>query len=100
MDGFPRKEIVDIVKEQYPKGTRIALVSMDDPYSKLKPGGRGTVDLVDDTGTIFVSWDSGSGLGLVYGEDSCRKLTDEEIKQEQMQELGQDAPEQDMDMSM
>jgi len=39
-------------------------------------------------------------LGLVYGEDSCRKLTEEEIKQEQMQELGQDAPEQDMDMSM
>lgn len=100
MNGFPRKEIVDIVKEQYPPGTRIALVSMDDPYSKLKPGDRGTVDLVDDTGTIFVSWDSGSGLGLVYGEDSCRKLTDEEIKQEQMQELDQDAPEQDMDMNM
>jgi len=51
MNGFPRKEIVDRVKEQYPKGTRIALVSMDDPYSKLKPGDRGTVDLVDDTGT-------------------------------------------------
>jgi len=29
---------------------------------------------VDDTGTVFVKWDSGSSLGVVYGEDSIRKL--------------------------
>lgn len=100
MNGFPRKEVVDRVKEQYPKGTRIALVSMDDPYSKLQPGDKGTVEFVDDIGTIFVSWDNGSGLGLAYGEDSCRKLTNEEIEEEQNQEADQDIAEQDMDMSM
>jgi len=42
---------------------------MDDPYSKLKPGDLGTVDAIDDTGTIFCKWDNGSGLGLVYGAD-------------------------------
>ena len=66
---FPRKEEVEAVRARYPLGTRVELVSMDDPYSKLKPGDRGTVKSVDDTGTVFVSWDCGSGLGVVYGED-------------------------------
>ena len=30
-----------------------------------------------------MSWDCGSGLGLAYGEDSCRKLTEAEIAEEQ-----------------
>ncbi len=72
--GFPRKEIVEAVRARYPKGTRVELVSMDDPYSKLKPGDRGTVKSVDDTGTVFVSLDCGSGLGVVYGEDEIRIL--------------------------
>lgn len=72
--GFPRKEIVEAVRARYPKGTRVELVSMDDSYSKLKPGDRGTVKSVDDTGTVFVSWDCGSGLGVVYGEDEIRIL--------------------------
>lgn len=29
---------------------------------------------MDDTGTIHVHWDNGCCLGVVYGEDSCRKL--------------------------
>ena len=72
--GFPRQEIVEAVRARYPKGTRVELVSMDDPYSKLKPGDRGTVKSVDDTGTVFVSWDCGSGLGVAYGEDEIRIL--------------------------
>lgn len=71
---FPRKEIVEAVRARYPKGTRVELVSMDDPYSKLKPGDRGTVDHVDDTAMVHVSWDCGSGLGVVYGEDEIRIL--------------------------
>jgi hypothetical protein len=54
---------------------------MDDPYSKLKPGDRGKVSGVDDTGTIFVRWDSGSGLGIVYGVDSVKKV-EQEIRYE------------------
>ena len=34
----------------------------------------GTVRSVDDTGTVFVRWDNGSGLGVVYGVDRIRKL--------------------------
>lgn len=71
---FPKKEVVEAVRARYPAGTRVALVSMSDPYSRLQPGDRGTVTHVDDTGTVFVRWDCGSGLGVVYGEDRIRIL--------------------------
>lgn len=71
---FPKKEVVEAVRARYPKGTRVELVSMDDPYSKLKPGDRGTVKFVDDTATVHVSWDCGSSLGVVYGVDKIRIL--------------------------
>ncbi len=74
MNNFPSREAVERLRGQYPSGTRVELVSMNDPYSKLKPGDMGTVDFVDDTGTLFCSWDSGSTLGVVYGEDTVRKL--------------------------
>ena len=71
---FPRKEIVEAVRARYPKGTRVELVFMDDPYSRLKPGDRGTVELVDDIATVHVKWDCGSGLGVAYGADKIRIL--------------------------
>ena len=37
-------------------------------------GTRGTVIGVDDTASIMVAWDNGSGLNVVYGEDRCRKI--------------------------
>lgn len=74
-NGFPSKEIVEWVRKTYPIGCRVELVSMgDDPYSRLKSGDQGTVRFVDDTGTVFVNWDCGSGLGVVYGIDHIRKL--------------------------
>lgn len=84
MNNFPSRETVDKLRKEYPEGTRIVLISMDDPYSKLVSGDRGTVVSVDDAGTIHMRWDSGSHLGLVYGEDSFRKLTPEEIEQEKV----------------
>lgn len=74
MNSFPSKETVERVRKQYPQGTRVALVNMSDPYSKLKPGDEGVVSCVDDTGTIFVDWNNGEGLGIVFGEDLCRKI--------------------------
>lgn len=71
---FPSRETVERIRRQYPKGARVALVRMSDPYSKLKPGDEGTVELVDDAGTIFCNWDCGSSLGVVYGEDEVKKL--------------------------
>jgi len=33
-------------------------------YTKLKAGDEGTVTFIDDLGTIFVDWDTGSNLGI------------------------------------
>jgi hypothetical protein len=52
---FPSNEQVKQVQEMNPKGTRVKLVSMYDPYTTLKAGDQGTVNFVDDTGTIFVN---------------------------------------------
>lgn len=66
---------IEWYRQQYPKGTRVELVSMDDPYNrKLKPGDKGTVCFVDDIGTVHVNWDCGSGLGVILGKDVIKKL--------------------------
>lgn len=71
---FPDRETIERVRKMYPIGTRVELVHMDDLYSRLKPGDKGTIRLVDDTATVFVDWDCGSRLGVVYGEDQIRRL--------------------------
>lgn len=48
---------------------------MDDPYrTDLVSGCKGTVTGVDAAGTIHVRWDIGSSLGVVYGEDACKRI--------------------------
>ena len=65
--------IVESIKKQFPVGSRVELIKMDD---KQAPpiGTRGTVKGVDDIGSIMVSWDNGSSLNVIYGEDECRVL--------------------------
>jgi hypothetical protein len=70
---FPNKEIVERVRRQYPAGCRVALVRMDDVQAP-PVGTKGTVLGVDDTASVMVRWDNGSGLNVVYGEDSCRRI--------------------------
>lgn len=73
--NIPSEIVLQALREEYPEGTRVELIQMDDPYNtKLVPGCKGTVQFVDDMGTIHVRWDCGSSLGIAYGEDSCRKL--------------------------
>lgn len=50
-------------------GKRVELISTTDNYTTLKYGDLGIVDYIDDAGTIFVSWDNGSKLGLIPGVD-------------------------------
>ena len=78
MNQIISKDALQVLCERYPKGTRVELIHMDDPYNrKLVPGCKGTVVAVDSVGTIHVAWDCGSSLGVVYGEDSCRKVVEE-----------------------
>ena len=70
---FPSRQIVEDLRKQYPNGTRVELVQMDDVQAP-PPGTKGTVTGVDDTGSLMVSWDNGSGLNVIYGEDIVRKV--------------------------
>ncbi len=69
---FPSKEIVERIREEYPAGCRVELIQMDDVQAP-PIGTKGTVIGVDDTASIMVRWDNGSGLNVVYGEDACRR---------------------------
>lgn len=74
---FPSHEIVERLRREYPAGTRVELVRMDD--AQAPPiGTRGTVLGVDDIGSIMVAWDTGSGLSVAYGVDLCRKVNEED----------------------
>lgn len=70
---FPSKETAERIRNEYPVGSRVELVRMDDPQAP-PIGTKGTVRGVDDIGSIMVAWDNGSGLSVAYGEDICRKL--------------------------
>ena len=70
---FPNKAVVEQIRSQYPAGTRVELVQMDDAQAP-PVGTLGTVWGVDGTGSIMVHWDNGSGLNVIYGVDICRKV--------------------------
>lgn len=74
MNTFPKKDVVERIKKNYPVGCRVQLDHMEDAYTKILEGTQGTVRAVDDIGTIHVDWDCGSSLGIVYGEDLCHRI--------------------------
>ncbi len=55
--------------EEVKKGDRVMLIHMDDKYSKLTRGDKGTCRGIDDIGNILMDWDNGSMLSLIPGED-------------------------------
>lgn len=81
MNGFPSREIVESIRKQYPAGTRVELVKMDDPQAP-PIGTQGTVRGVDDVGDLLMSWDTGSGLKVAYGEDVVRIISKPHTEEE------------------
>lgn len=70
---FPKQEIIEELRKEYPKGTRVKLVKMDDVQAP-PIGTKGTAIGVDDTGSIMVLWDNGSSLNVIYNVDKCIKI--------------------------
>ena len=77
-------------KEAYPPGTRIMLLSMGDDPRPVEDNTRGTVMVVDDIGTLHCAFDNARSLGIVPSEDSFRRLTDEELAEEQQENMDED----------
>ena len=70
-----RQNELDSLRAQYPAGTRVELLQMDDMQAP-PIGTKGTVTGIDDTGSLLVNWDNGSGLNVIYGVDLVRKVVD------------------------
>lgn len=85
-------------KQEYPPGTRIMLLHMNDPYAPVPEGTRGTVAHIDDQSQIHMKWDNGRTLAIVPTEDSFRKLTAEEIAEEQSEAITEDEDDHVMGM--
>jgi hypothetical protein len=76
MDEMNRRR-VEVLRNQYPAGCVVELISMDDEFAPPK-GTKGKVIHVDDIGSIHIAWETGSTLGVVPGVDTVKRL-DEEI---------------------
>ena len=74
---YPNKERIEILKKLYPPGSRVELDRMDD-WQAPPIGTRGTVRGVDGIGSILVAWDNGSNLNVIYGEDLCHVVKEED----------------------
>ena len=78
MRNFPDRETVERIRREYPAGTRVKLLEMDDCQSP-PIGTLGTVIAVDDTASLIMRWDNGSTLNVLFN-DRVIKVTEEESK--------------------
>ena len=66
--NFDRNK-VEMVKQQYPVGTRIRLNSLCNDERDMPPGLYGIVVGVDDQPVLLMKWDNGRSLSLMPFED-------------------------------
>lgn len=78
MQSWIQNEMVKKLKNEYPAGTRIELIHMGEDIHRVEDNTKGTVEYVDDIGTIHCVFDNGRQLGLVPGEDNFRRIEDGE----------------------
>ena len=86
MKGFPSREQVERLKQQYPKGTKICCDYMSDDPNPIAPGTVGKVMYVDDIGTLHCAFDNGRQLGLVPGVDSFHVVQQTEDEEPEIEE--------------
>ena len=67
---FPSQEEVKRIREKYPVGTTIILDHMGNDPHPIPDGTKGTVQHVDDAGTLHCVFENGRSLGVIPGEDS------------------------------
>ena len=69
---IPEKRL-KLIKKLYPVGSKVELISMDDPQAPPK-GTKGEVYTIDSIGQIHVNWENGSSLALIYGIDDFKRI--------------------------
>ena len=69
----PTEKELTALREKYPTGTIVKLISMNDVQSP-PVGTIGEVTLIDDMGSVHVNWKNGSMLALIPDVDSWEIL--------------------------
>lgn len=100
---------VEMLRQRYPEGTRICIDSMDD-YCPIESGTSGTVEFVDDAGTLHCKFDNGRTLGVIPDVDDfhvvkqeqqqINEQTVEPAESEQVDERENNEESEEMNMSM
>ncbi len=83
---FMTEKQVEMLRKQYPPGTRLCCDEMPDDPRPIERGTIGTVVGVDDAGQIMMKWDNGRSLSLIPDVDSFYTV-------EQTEELTEDLDE-------
>ena len=91
---------VELLRQRYPKGTRICLDSMENDPFPISSGSKGTVDFVDDAGNLIMKWDNGRSLSLIPGEDRFHVIQQEQSQTEEIEETEDISEVPEMNMSM
>ena len=90
MHRFKSKETLvqqkEHLRQKYPVGTRIELIQLCNDERDMPPGLRGTVVGMDDQPALLMHWDHGRRLSILPYDDHFRKLTQEEVIQEQTEQ--------------
>ena len=73
MTGFPNRQTVEQLREQFKPGATVELTAaMENPYHPLPAGLCGKCLGVDDAGQIMMIWNNGSTLSMIPGVESFR----------------------------
>jgi hypothetical protein len=86
MRGFPSREQVERLRQQYPKGTKICCDSMNEDTRPIPPGTIGEVIGVDDAGQVMTRWNNGSSLSIIPGVDSFHVVQQTEDEEPEIEE--------------
>ena len=70
MKGLPTRAQVETIRKQYPVGTKVRMIRMEEDRNPILPGTVGTVAYVDDAGSVHMKWENGRTLAFIPGEDS------------------------------
>ena len=74
---FPNKAYLEQLRKQYPKGTKLQMITMRNEGYPVPPGTIGEVAHIDDIGNIHVRWQNGSYLALIPEVDSFKVVAAE-----------------------
>lgn len=72
---FPSEKELAMLREKYPTGTMVRIISMDDKFAP-PVGTIGEIQFVDDAGGVHVHWQNGSSLAIIPDVDVVEILTD------------------------